>query len=236
MCAFMPKYHWLPFLVWCISGSRSPLLFLVELGAAISVASTTVPLLSSRPLAASVALTVARICEAQVVSFEQVAKPQDGALVGQVVFPGIQPGELAEQRHVVQRLFHGRVREVEPLLHEVNAQHGLHGKRWASALGARSWCVRRDQGTSSAQGTTRFISSRNSRLRVLLVSGSGPGPLASWLGFSQRVSPSSTSSADLCRPSLTLTVASAIASEHAQAERPMREGIAHYSDAFNAAT
>ena len=51
------------FLVWCISGSRSPLLFLVELGAAISVASTTVPLLSSNPLAASVALTVARICK-----------------------------------------------------------------------------------------------------------------------------------------------------------------------------
>jgi hypothetical protein len=49
MCAFMPKCHWLPFLVWCISGSRSPLLFLVELGAAISVASTTVPLLSSNP-------------------------------------------------------------------------------------------------------------------------------------------------------------------------------------------
>jgi hypothetical protein len=24
---FMPKYHWLPFLVWCISGSRFPSLF-----------------------------------------------------------------------------------------------------------------------------------------------------------------------------------------------------------------
>ena len=23
MCAFIPKYHWLPFLVWCISGSRA---------------------------------------------------------------------------------------------------------------------------------------------------------------------------------------------------------------------
>jgi len=56
------KCHWLPFLVWCISGSRVPLLFLVELGAAIRVASTTVPCLSSRPLAVSVALTVARIC------------------------------------------------------------------------------------------------------------------------------------------------------------------------------
>jgi hypothetical protein len=35
MYAFMPKYHWLPFFVWCISGSRSPLLFFVELGAAM---------------------------------------------------------------------------------------------------------------------------------------------------------------------------------------------------------
>jgi hypothetical protein len=33
MCAFSPKYHWLPFLVWCISGSRLPLAFFVEEGA-----------------------------------------------------------------------------------------------------------------------------------------------------------------------------------------------------------
>ena len=31
----MPKCHWLPFLVWCISGSRALSWFLVELGAAI---------------------------------------------------------------------------------------------------------------------------------------------------------------------------------------------------------
>ena len=58
ICAFMPKCHRLPFLVWCISGSRSPVLFLVELGAAISVASTAVPVLSIRPLAIKVALIV----------------------------------------------------------------------------------------------------------------------------------------------------------------------------------
>jgi len=33
ICAFRPKYHWSPFFVWCISGSRSPLAFLVEEGA-----------------------------------------------------------------------------------------------------------------------------------------------------------------------------------------------------------
>src|SRR5271168_4948554 len=40
MCAFRPKYHCLPFLVWCISGSRSPLAFLVDEGACRMVAST----------------------------------------------------------------------------------------------------------------------------------------------------------------------------------------------------
>ena len=43
MCAFMPKCHWLPFLAWCISGSRACSLFFVELGAPIKVASTSVP-------------------------------------------------------------------------------------------------------------------------------------------------------------------------------------------------
>src|SRR3990167_4990752 len=56
-----PSHYWLPFFTWCISGSRSPLAFLVELGAAIKVASMAVPFLSSRPLAASVLLTVASI-------------------------------------------------------------------------------------------------------------------------------------------------------------------------------
>lgn len=83
--------------------------------------------------------------QAQVVGFEQVAEPKNGALVGQVVFPGIQTHELAEQRHVVQRFLHRRVREVEPLLDEVDAQHGLDGERWASALGARGRCMWRDQ-------------------------------------------------------------------------------------------
>ena len=32
-CAFIPKYHCLPFLVWCISGSRLSSRFFVEEGA-----------------------------------------------------------------------------------------------------------------------------------------------------------------------------------------------------------
>ena len=61
MWAFIPKCHWLPFWLECISGSRALSLFLVELGAAMSVASTAVPALSSQPRCASNSLTVYRI-------------------------------------------------------------------------------------------------------------------------------------------------------------------------------
>ena len=53
MCNFMPKCHSLPFFVWCISGSRAFLWFLVDGGAAIRVASTIVPPESFMPLAKS---------------------------------------------------------------------------------------------------------------------------------------------------------------------------------------
>ena len=60
MCAFIPKNHWFPFLVWCISGSRVPVRFSVELGARAMVASTAVPWRRRRPFASRTALIVAR--------------------------------------------------------------------------------------------------------------------------------------------------------------------------------
>jgi hypothetical protein len=45
----MPKYHVLPFRVCLISGSRVLVLFFVELGADMIVASTMVPCLRSMP-------------------------------------------------------------------------------------------------------------------------------------------------------------------------------------------
>lgn len=59
----MPKYHWLPVLLWCNAGARSPEAFAVELGALISVASTTVPARSVNPLSRTMSLTTARIQE-----------------------------------------------------------------------------------------------------------------------------------------------------------------------------
>ena len=43
MCSFIPKSQFLPFLVCFVSGSRVAVAFLVELGAAMMVASTIVP-------------------------------------------------------------------------------------------------------------------------------------------------------------------------------------------------
>jgi hypothetical protein len=48
--------------VRCIYGSRVPVRFLVELGALISVASTTLPDLSSWPLAVSTPAHFSAIC------------------------------------------------------------------------------------------------------------------------------------------------------------------------------
>src|SRR6266567_1442556 len=54
--------HWLPFCVCFISGSRSPSLFLVELGALMIVASTMVPVATLKPWACKWALTAANSC------------------------------------------------------------------------------------------------------------------------------------------------------------------------------
>lgn len=68
----------------------------------------------------------------QLVFLQQVTKPQDGALVRRAHRPVVQPGKLAVQRHVVQRLLHRRVDQTKPLLQEMDAQHRLHRKRWAA--------------------------------------------------------------------------------------------------------
>src|ERR1700730_3350116 len=62
ICAFMPKYHWLPFLVWCISGSRALAAFLVEDGGLMIVASTIVPVATFSPLASRCRCTSSNNC------------------------------------------------------------------------------------------------------------------------------------------------------------------------------
>ena len=78
----------------------------------------------------------------QLVLFQQAAEAKNRGLVGQPGLP-VQPCEVAEHRHVMQCLFHRRVAQREPLLHEVNTQHDLDSKRWPPA--PSFGCVRRDQ-------------------------------------------------------------------------------------------
>jgi hypothetical protein len=59
-CSFIPKYQVFPLRVCFISGSRAWAAFFVELGAAMIVASTIVPLLSSNRLAVSRSFTVSK--------------------------------------------------------------------------------------------------------------------------------------------------------------------------------
>jgi hypothetical protein len=74
----------------------------------------------------------------QAMGFEQVAKAQERGLVGKPVAGTVQAAELAVGRHVHQGFFHGQIRQAEPLLHEVDAQHGQQSKRRPAGPGARA--------------------------------------------------------------------------------------------------
>lgn len=72
----------------------------------------------------------------QLLPLKQEAKVQDRAFVGPPAAPP-QAGELEGQRNVVQRLFHRSVAQREPLLHAVDAQRRLHGKRRSALFALR---------------------------------------------------------------------------------------------------
>lgn len=61
----------------------------------------------------------------QAVLFQEVPKAQDGGLIGDTAHACIQAGKLPVQRHIMQALFHRRVRVAEELLEQVDAQHHL---------------------------------------------------------------------------------------------------------------
>jgi hypothetical protein len=101
-----------------------------------------------------------------------MAKAQDRALIRRSHDALIQVSKLLVQMNVVQGLFHGRVRVTKQLLQQLDAQHHLGGKRRLTCL-ALGGCGE-IKASSSVQGITSFISSRNSRLRVRLVTSSNP--------------------------------------------------------------
>ena len=82
--------------------------------------------------------TTSQHLNGQLMRFKQMAKPQDGGLIRQPGSTRIKLRELAKQRHVMQGLFHGRVTQSKPLLHEMNAQHGGQGERRSACLTHRN--------------------------------------------------------------------------------------------------
>src|SRR5271170_6717454 len=94
ICAFIPKCHWLPFLVWCISGSRAFSLFLVEAGAAMIVASTMVLRRISNPRSAS-NLVDHRL--GQPVTLRPVAEVQQRRRVGHRVAVQVDAGKAVQR-------------------------------------------------------------------------------------------------------------------------------------------
>src|SRR5438105_7052168 len=125
----MPKYHWLPFLVWCISGSRALSAFLVEDGALMIVASTIVPVATFSPFAAKCRCTSSL---AQIVRFEQMTEAAHRRLVGHRLAAEVDVDKMPHGRRIVERLFHRRVRQIEPLLQEIDPQHPLDPDRRAA--------------------------------------------------------------------------------------------------------
>jgi hypothetical protein len=67
----------------------------------------------------------------QLVLLQQITKQQDRGLIRQPITQA-RTCKLPKQRHVVRRLSHSRGTQREPMLHEVDAQHGQH-REWRTA-------------------------------------------------------------------------------------------------------
>jgi hypothetical protein len=73
----------------------------------------------------------------QVVGVKQVAESENGALIRRARSACVELGKLTKQGHVVQCLFHSRIGQVKPLLHEMNAKHCCKGERRTASFTCR---------------------------------------------------------------------------------------------------
>jgi len=125
-----------------MSGSRLWCLFFVNEGAAIKVASTTVPSLRSRPRCIKMSLTTARICSANLCFSSRLRKRRvvlsSGKRPNSSSWPNFQYTGVSNKVSCMPGSDSS-----EQLLHEVNAQHGLQRKRWPPGLAL--WVIRRDE-------------------------------------------------------------------------------------------
>src|SRR5437870_2842267 len=80
-CAFIPKYHCLPFFVWCISGSRCCSRFLVEVGCVQDGRVHDRARRDSHPLRLQVQIHLSQDLFAQLMFFQQVPELAHRGLV-----------------------------------------------------------------------------------------------------------------------------------------------------------
>jgi hypothetical protein len=137
LCAFIPKYHWLPFLVWCISGSRCFSWFLVEDGAAIGVASTSVPVRKSGPACGQVGVDGGEAAFAEIVGFAQPPEFQERGGVRHALGGQINAGKPLHRLTVVKGVFAGCGGQAIPRLEKINPRHAAP-TRWAGVR-VRPW-------------------------------------------------------------------------------------------------
>jgi hypothetical protein len=75
--------------------------------------------------------------KSQVVGLKQVTESENGALIRQALGARVELGELTKQGHIVQGLLHGRIRQANPLLHEMDSKHCGNGKRRTARFACR---------------------------------------------------------------------------------------------------
>ena len=137
MCAFIPKCHWLPFLVWCISGSRSRRAFLVELGAAFDRRVDDRALLHQQLALGEQRAHFLENTPRQFVRLQQMTELQERRRVRHRIDSQSDAREGAQRLAVIERVLARLVGQCIPLLEKVNAQHPLDADRWPAPFAPR---------------------------------------------------------------------------------------------------
>ena len=96
------------------------------------VASTIVPVAIFSPLAARCRRTSSNSWRPRSCSSIRWAKAAHRGLAGHRLAPQVDPDKTPHRQRIVECLLHRRVRQVEPLLQKINAQHPLHPDRRAA--------------------------------------------------------------------------------------------------------
>ena len=126
ICAFIPKYHVVPFFVNFISRSRCFASFFVDDGAEMRVASRIAPP-SRAEHPSPIYPTQLKQPPRQPVPLQYMEKLAEGRLVRRLA--NVHTGKNALRQVVVLRILHGQIRIPIPLLQKINAQYRIQPRR-----------------------------------------------------------------------------------------------------------